>query len=796
MATYKLPRRLTVGGGRQPAEQFGGSRIMSTRWRPDYDHPIGRKVRRFYIPGTHGVGPEVGIDIVTGETISLPNPVTVDPNNHTISYEISAGADMVKGAPLNLPGETWTVYMRCRSSVVDANGYYFSVEDEATGDWVALGPNNVSSTFYLKIYTNNYTPGTGTTVLNTALVNFALSWDGTQFICYMDGNEEYRVTPSGTSWIPNLETLYIGGPGPNSLSTTQSAASYIHYAGLFDLLSDDEIRIMRYQPWEWLVAETPLHSVYMPPTDSPNLETGLLAQWDVNTRNRTDNDLYDHVNNNLVTSVGSPTVETSQTWDGLNYNGTSQYSVLDMTPISGTLPNGDFTMACRVWLDGPGTDYETLFAFHKSTEEFARVGMFTGISENTGLSYVDDDVVTRSQTFLNVTEDISVAPVTCVVMRQNGVLRTFVNGVEGANASVDPAWSDTTYDILEIGSSNGAGTRKWYLDGTIYWAAVWNRALSSRELDLFEGVENPFLLDITRGLKGQWDVNTRGRSDNMLYDHVNSNLETATNGSTLVAGGLERDGVNFNGSSQYVARNPLPTNISGSITNDEFTMAVRVKPDNPPPAGFCHVFALLDGGNGNRADILLHGWSGRYYASNAIGTTTSCYMDSGNDDAIANFTAPDVVIFRRMGNHYELWKDGQCISVRDVDIGTAPTFNRLSFAARADGDIGSNAWYYDGTIYWAAIWDRAVTDAEIQFLTTYENPFLPQITSVSDPTVESGQQLIVYGRNFGSSQGTSTVDIDGVTQTVSEWTEREIIIPSVDLTGLPAGAANVRVDVN
>ena len=73
----------------------------------------------------------------------------------------------------------------------------------------------------------------------------------------------------------------------------------------------------------------------------------------------------------------------------------------------------------------------------------------------------------------------------------------------------------------------------------------------------------------------------------------------------------------------------------------------------------------------------------------------------------------------------------------------------------------------------------------------------PTITNVTPSTVSDGEtNVVITGTNFGAAQGTSTVDVGGVTQTGLTWSDTSITIPTLDLTGVPDGTALVRVDVN
>lgn len=132
-----------------------------------------------------------------------------------------------------------------------------------------------------------------------------------------------------------------------------------------------------------------------------------------------------------------------------------------------------------------------------------------------------------------------------------------------------------------------------------------------------------------------------------------------------------------------------------------------------------------------------------------------------------------------------------------------------------------------GDIYLQLYWRRALSAAEIaslhrdpyqlfgreQIVYLKNDPFTynlgeaqqeapagpgsPTITNVSPSTFKHGDtNIVVTGTNFGATQGSSTLDIDGVVQTGLTWTDTQITIPTVSIPGIPDKASYVRVDIN
>jgi hypothetical protein len=93
------------------------------------------------------------------------------------------------------------------------------------------------------------------------------------------------------------------------------------------------------------------------------------------------------------------------------------------------------------------------------------------------------------------------------------------------------------------------------------------------------------------------------------------------------------------------------------------------------------------------------------------------------------------------------------------------------------------------------LWDIQSTGTPVSTTDTlsWDIRIYPYIYNVDlDNTIYNGQSSVaINGVNFGTITG--TVDIDGVFQTSLSWSDTQIIIPAVNLTGLAYGQHTLRV---
>ncbi|MCC7478496.1 IPT/TIG domain-containing protein [bacterium] len=168
-----------------------------------------------------------------------------------------------------------------------------------------------------------------------------------------------------------------------------------------------------------------------------------------------------------------------------------------------------------------------------------------------------------------------------------------------------------------------------------------------------------------------------------------------------------------------------------------------------------------------------------------------------NSAASFDYTEPNIVTV----NPTEDWVQNQYITLSGNDFGPPPSTG------------GSNTQVYFGTAQaqladfdeanWttsqikvkvpAAAVGKTVTVKVVVAGNESNTPnfiLLPHIDSLSTTSGNTGSSLILTGTNFGSTQGTSTVTVNGVTASVSSWANGSITCT------IPAAAVDGNVVVN
>lgn len=230
-------------------------------------------------------------------------------------------------------------------------------------------------------------------------------------------------------------------------------------------------------------------------------------------------------------------------------------------------------------------------------------------------------------------------------------------------------------------------------------------------------------MTIRDNLVFQADVNTRGRSDNNFYDHVTKTLMTAT-GSPTVDTGQEVNGLTFNGSTQYCSV-ALPGAISSTICDSNFTIAVRFRLDSLDTLQTKKVFVLGQATSTKRADIGVDSTADDLIVGAFDAPSGTDEFESGT----AATTSAHVVVWRRSGNNFTLWIDGTKTNDVTTAVGTMSTIDQINIARR--GGSAASQWYLPGTVWWVAIYNAAIADADIAKLDDRVNPFVPHSLSVA-----------------------------------------------------------------
>ena len=219
-------------------------------------------------------------------------------------------------------------------------------------------------------------------------------------------------------------------------------------------------------------------------------------------------------------------------------------------------------------------------------------------------------------------------------------------------------------------------------------------------------------------LQGQWDVNTRGRSDDTAYDHVNGLVATNDGTVTTRTGDDSQEGLVYNGSTANRTSLQFPTALSSTFANGDFTMAVRAERD-VNVNGILFAFA-----NSGASNMRL--WIGIISNND---TFARAYDNNSNSQDLTEGTGTvagteHVIVLTRSGDDFELWRDGSSVAgpttAAAVDNVTA---DACEWGVERRG-VANYSFPLDGAVYWSAVWDRTLSTAEIQALDDEANPFL------------------------------------------------------------------------
>ncbi|MGB5662006.1 Ig-like domain-containing protein, partial [Eudoraea sp.] len=258
----------------------------------------------------------------------------------------------------------------------------------------------------------------------------------------------------------------------------------------------------------------------------------------------------------------------------------------------------------------------------------------------------------------------------------------------------------------------------------------------------------------------QWDVNTRGRTDDAFYDHVadDGTPETGINNPVLDSTG-QLDGLNFNGSNQWVDI-PWPANIPADFVDNDFTMAVRAKLEDL--SVFHTIFTAAEVAVLNKRLELIQLTSdpGAANVNNGAGIVN-------NIDGVTPITVNQefVLALRRNGNQATLWLNGVQDQGLTLGLNVLGALDRISLARRysSSGGLG----HFDGTIYWAAIWAGALTNQEMADMAATANPFFEgrQLSLESSPMVAGESVQVNLAGTWDVSGKTMTLNGVPVTPT-------------------------------
>ena len=154
---------------------------------------------------------------------------------------------------------------------------------------------------------------------------------------------------------------------------------------------------------------------------------------------------------------------------------------------------------------------------------------------------------------------------------------------------------------------------------------------------------------------------------------------------------------------------------SNGVGSGDFTIAVLANPGATGDGQIEHMFAQKNDAGGSpfaQAFLGAHAQSAGAYLSGSVAFFTFAGSNSGVSSAGATDGAFHVWVGRRRGTTHEIIKDGVVIG---TSVSTVRTITQASTRFVAIGSRGNGTSQgYRNEAVWAAGWDRAVDDAELQ----------------------------------------------------------------------------------
>jgi hypothetical protein len=294
---------------------------------------------------------------------------------------------------------------------------------------------------------------------------------------------------------------------------------------------------------------------------------------------------------------------------------------------------------------------------------------------------------------------------------------------------------------ITIGLCEQANGQWQPFDGSIDDIGIWNRALTQQEItNLYTSTVPVSCLPAyvpTSGLVGYWPF-----CGNANDESGNGNNGTV-NGATLT---IDRNGnvngaYSFDGVSNFIQLNSIL--ISG---NQSRSISFFYKISNNPITDYS---AISFGGNSTNCSQAGGDYEIGFFNNNGIstradGTCSAVYASSINDSewhhVVFNYDLIDGSTFESIN----IYIDGAYIAAANYNGSTS--INTLTLSSLVFGKSNKEVRFFNGKLDDIGIWNRALTDCEIQNLYTSQlnSTF---VSAGADQTICDGQQVTLSASN-------------------------------------------------
>ncbi|ASV31702.1 LamG-like jellyroll fold domain-containing protein [Maribacter cobaltidurans] len=223
----------------------------------------------------------------------------------------------------------------------------------------------------------------------------------------------------------------------------------------------------------------------------------------------------------------------------------------------------------------------------------------------------------------------------------------------------------------------------------------------------------------------------------------------------------------------------LPDNLIRSLS--EFTISLRFKTTGTGSIlGYQNVQANVSNNPSNYIPILLITSDGKLKGTLWTSTSTSIQAISSSTVNDGNWHQVD---FTAGTNSVSIYLDGSLeanttgAAVAHLDM----IYNQLGFAHTNQYNLSATTWeYFNGCIDDMVIFDRKLTEAEIETVTE-----LPEPTVISFDPVEAGQEdtVVITGTNFDGATQVTFGGIDAASYTVDSSTQITAVLGNTAASG-------------